>query len=104
MNIHTDRLYIQDEYDIIRYRPIGRKLFIAKQEARHKVGLGETPRRLIQKRCRYSSLEKFQDTFDTALDLVQAKPSEAAFLAVFFNCEKCRSKVADDVISVMAVD
>ena len=32
---------------------------------------GETPRRLIRKRCRYSSLGKFEDIFDTALYLLQ---------------------------------
>ena len=37
-------------------------------------GFGETPSRLIQKRCWYSSLEKFEDAFDTALDLMQTKP------------------------------
>ena len=41
------------------------------QEAHHEVGLGETPRCLIRKRCRYSSVEKFEDAFDTALDLLQ---------------------------------
>ena len=54
-----------------------------KQEAHHKVGLGETPRRFVLKRCRYSSLEKFEDAFDTALGLMQTKPSDAAFSAVF---------------------
>ena len=39
------------------------------QEAHHKIGLGEMPRRLIRKRCRYSSLDQFEDAFDTALDL-----------------------------------
>ena len=39
----------------------------AKQEAHHKVGLGETPRRLIRKLCRYSSLDKFEDAFDAAV-------------------------------------
>ena len=61
--------------EIVRYESI------KKQEAHHKVGLGETPRRLIRKRCRYSSLEKFEDAFDTELDLVQTKPSDAAFSA-----------------------
>ena len=35
------------------------------------MGLGETPHRLIRKRSRYSSLEKFEDAFDTALDFMQ---------------------------------
>ena len=38
------------------------------------MGLGETPRRLIRKRCGYSSLEKLEDAFCTVLDLMQAKP------------------------------
>ena len=41
------------------------------QAIHHKIGVGKTPRRLIRKRCRYSSLEKFEDTFDTELDLMQ---------------------------------
>ena len=41
-----------------------------RQEAHHKVGLGETPLRLIRKRCRYSSLDKFrEDAFDAAVPL-----------------------------------
>ena len=40
-----------------------------KQEAHYKMGLGETPHCLIWKRCQYSSLEKFEEAFDTALDL-----------------------------------
>ena len=51
------------------------------QEAHPKAGLGETPPSLIGKHCRYSILEKFEDAFDTALDLMQTKPSDAAFLA-----------------------
>ena len=38
------------------------------QEAHHTVGLGDTPRRLVRKRCQYSSLEKFEDVFDTEVD------------------------------------
>ena len=56
---------------------------VRKQEAHHKVGLGETPHRLIRKRCQYSSLEKFEDAFGTPLDLMQTKSSDAAFSAVF---------------------
>ena len=51
------------------------------EQAHHKVGLGETPRHFIRK-CRYSPLEKFEDAL-TALDLMQTKPSDAAFSAVF---------------------
>ena len=79
-------------------------IIITEQEADHKVGLSETPRRLIWKRCRFSSLEKFEDDFDTALDLVQIKPTEAAFLDVFLNFEKCWPEAADDVISDVAED
>ena len=39
------------------------------QEADYKVGLGETPRRLIRKRCQYSSLEKFEYAFGAAVHL-----------------------------------
>ena len=53
------------------------------QEAHHKVGLGETPRHFILKRCQYSSLEKFEDAFDTALYLMQTKSPNAALSAVF---------------------
>ena len=41
---------------------------IGKQEAHHKVGLGETARRSIRQHYRYSSLEKIEDAFDIALD------------------------------------
>ena len=36
----------------------------SKQEAHHKLGVGETPRRFNPKRCRYSSRAKFEDAFD----------------------------------------
>ena len=39
---------------------------VNQQEAHHKVRLGETPHRLSRKRCRYSSLEKFEDAFEAA--------------------------------------
>ena len=44
------------------------------QEAHRKVELGESPRRLIRKRCRYSSFEESEDAFDTALHLMQKSP------------------------------
>ena len=50
-----------------------------KQEAHHQVGLGETQRPLVRKRC----LEKLKDVFDTALDLMQTKLSDGAFSVVF---------------------
>ena len=53
------------------------------QEVHHKVGLGKTPRRIISKHFKYSSLEKFEDSFDTALDFMQTKPSDVAFPAIF---------------------
>ena len=37
------------------------------------VGLGETSRRFILERCRYSSLDKLEGAFDTALYLMQTK-------------------------------
>ena len=42
-------------------------LLLALQETHPKMGLGETPRRLSRKRCRCSSLKKYEDAFDTAL-------------------------------------
>ena len=42
---------------------------IRQQEAHHKVGLCETPRRLVRQLCRYSSLEKFDDAFDAAVHM-----------------------------------
>ena len=56
---------------------------VYEQEAHHKVELDETPQCFILKRCRYASLEKFEDAFDTALDLIQTKTSDAAYSAVF---------------------
>ena len=41
------------------------------REAHPTVWLGETPRRLTRKRCRYSSLEKFEDAFDTELRVMR---------------------------------
>ena len=41
-----------------------------KQETRAKVGQGELPRCLILQCCRYSSLKKLEDAFDTALHLM----------------------------------
>ena len=82
-----------------------------KQETSHKVGQGETPHRFFLKRCRYSSLEKFEDAFDTALDLMILCTIINANKAVgcgnfgrFTNLDKCRPKATGDVISGMAVD
>ena len=62
-----------------------RKEVEKKQEAHHKLGLGETPRHLIRKLSRYSLLEKFEDAFNTALDLMQTRPLDTAFWAVFLT-------------------
>ena len=43
--------------------------YFHKQEVHHLVRPGETPRCLIQKLCRYSSNEKFEDAFDAAAHL-----------------------------------
>ena len=45
------------------------RLINKQQETHHKVGLGVTPCRLIRKRCRFSSLDKFEDAFDAAVRL-----------------------------------
>ena len=69
------------------------------------MGLGETPSCLIRKRYRYYSREKFEDTVDNALDLMQTKSSDAVFLAVFrtlINADR-KPEVAGDVISGMAL-
>ena len=50
-----------------RRRPIIER----QQEVHRKAKIGDTLRRLFRKRRRYSSLEKFEDDFDTALDLMQ---------------------------------
>ena len=54
-----------------------------KKQPNPKVGLGKTSRRLSRKRCRYSSLEKFEDGFDTALHSMQTKPLYAVFSAIW---------------------
>ena len=68
------------------------------------MGLGETPRRLIRKRSRHYSREKFEDAFDSALYLCKQKPSDAPFSAIFSNFDKCRPEAPGDVISGMALD
>ena len=69
------------------------------------MGLGETPRRLSRKRYRYSSREKCEDVFGTALYLMQTKPSDAAFIfGRFSNFDKCQPEVAGDVMSSTALD
>ena len=46
---------------------------LVKQEAHHQVGLSETPRSLIRRHYRYSSLEKFEEAFDIALHFMKKK-------------------------------
>ena len=58
----------------------------------HKVGLGKTPHRFNLTRCRYSSLEKFEDAFDTTLYLMQSKPSDAAYSAIFRSFKNAERK------------
>ena len=62
---------------------------VKKTRSPPKVGASETPR------CQYSSFEKFEDAFDTVLDLMQTKPS---------NFDKCRPEEAGDVMSGVALD
>ena len=77
-----------------------------KQEARHKVGVGETPRRFVLKRCRYSLHKLFEDAFDTAFVLVPHcimlnadKAVRCGIFGRFSNLDKCRPEAAGDVIS-----
>ena len=63
--------------------------------------LGETPRHFNLKRWRYSSLEKFEDAFNTALYLMQTKLSDATFSVAYFNLGKCRLEAASDVMPGM---
>ena len=55
-------------------KPSSKSKYVAiakfEQEAHPKAGLSETPSSLIRKRCQYSSLEKLEDAFDTALHLM----------------------------------
>ena len=79
-----------------------------KQEAHHQVGLGETPRRFVLKRCRYSSLKKFEDAFDTALGNTALYLTEASrrmqYFSPFPNLDKCRPEAGGDVISGVTLD
>ena len=74
------------------------------QEAHPKVGLGEMPLCLVRSYCQYTSPEKFEDAFDTAIDLCKQSRRMRHFRK-FFRCY-FRSEVDNDVISVsgMAVD
>ena len=48
-------------------------LYCLRQGAHTKVGIGETPSGLSRKRGRFSSLEKFEEAFDTALHSMQTR-------------------------------
>ena len=65
--------------------------------------LSETPRRYVLKRCRYSSLEKFEEAFDTALD-AHAYCSRMRHFGRCSNFDKCRPEATGDVISSMTLD
>ena len=53
------------------------------QQAHHDVGRSETPRRLIRKLCRYSSLNKLEDAFDAAVHLTKAVSRTISKLQAF---------------------
>ena len=64
---HSYTADIKTHRNLIQKSPQKQSFSPSRQEAHHKVGLGKTPRCLIRKCCRYSSLQKFEDAFDTAL-------------------------------------
>ena len=75
------------------------------------MGLGETPRRFVLKRCQYSSLENFEDAFDTALGLMPHciilnanKAVECGIFGRFSNLDKYWPEPAGDVISGIVLD
>ena len=75
------------------------------------MGLGETPRHFVLKRCRYSSLEKCEDAFDTALVLMPHciilnanKAVRCGIFGCFSNLDKSRPEAAGDVISGTVLD
>ena len=63
------------------------------------------PRRYVLKRFRYSSLDKFEDAFDTELGLMPHcirnanKVVGCGIFGRFSNLAKCRPEAAGDVIS-----
>ena len=61
------------------------------------MGLGETPRRFNLYRCRYSSLQKVEDAFDTTR-LNASKAVGCGIFGCFSNLDKCRPEAAGDVI------
>ena len=70
------------------------------------MGLRETPRRFVLKCCRYSSLQKFEDGFGTALGLIlnASKAVGCSIFGRFSNLDKCRPEAACDVISGRALE
>ena len=62
--IEENKTIDQNEYEAIA---------LFEQEAHPKAGQGETPPCLIRKRCQYSSLEKFEVAFDTALHYMKKR-------------------------------
>ena len=59
--------------------------------------LGEAPNRFILKRCRYSSLDKFEDVFEN-------KGIGCDIFGRFSNLDKCQPEAVGDVISGTALD
>ena len=66
------------------------------------------PRCFDRKRRRYSSLDKFEDDFDSAIGLmlhcIILNAYRAVGCGIFSNLNKCRPEAADDVISGMTLD
>ena len=97
-HIATNRLHIFSDQNL-------------QQEAHHMVGLGETPRCFVLKRCRYSSLEKFEDAFDTALGLMLQciilnanKAVRCGIFGRFSNLDKWQPEAAGYGTSSVALD
>ena len=74
------------------------------QEAHDKVELGETPRRLIWKCCRYSSVKKFEDAFWQLIKLDANKAIGCGIFGHLSNFYKCWPEAAGDVISDVGTD
>ena len=69
------------------------------------MGQGESPRRFNPARCQYPSLEKFKDTCNAALYLIQTanKAVGCGTYGRFSNLHKFRPEAAGDIISGMFV-
>ena len=61
-------------------------------EAKRKLALGETPRRLSRNRCRYSSLEIFEDAFE-ALTRHYFKANTYALQSKWLNEQSAANKL-----------